>query len=83
MNIHFAITQLIRRPGRTSAAIISIALGIMLFSSLQTYADGYREAARAPLISDRFEGLLYWFHRWAARLGVGWLPAGQHLLNRP
>jgi len=55
----------------------------MLFSSLQTYADGYREAARAPLISDRFEGLLYWFHRWAARLGVGWLPAGQHLLNRP
>jgi lipoprotein-releasing system permease protein len=73
MNIRFAFTQLIKRPGRTSAAIFSVALGIMLFVSLQAYADGYREAARAPLtqigadlaaqrqgnVPDRFEGIVF------------------------
>jgi lipoprotein-releasing system permease protein len=73
MNLHFAITQLIRRPGRTLAAIFSVALGIMLFVSLQAYADGYRQAARAPLtqigadlaaqrqgnVPDKFEGIVF------------------------
>lgn len=73
MNIHFALTEMIRRPGRTLAAIFSVALGIMLFVSLQAYADGYREAARAPLtqigadlaaqrqgnVPDKFEGIVF------------------------
>jgi putative ABC transport system permease protein len=73
MNIHFAFAEMIRRPGRTLAAIFSVALGIMLFVSLQAYADGYREAARAPLtqigadlaaqrqgnVPDKFEGIVF------------------------
>ncbi len=73
MNTHYALTQLVRRPGRTLAAIFSVALGIMLFVSLQAYADGYRQAARAPLtqigadlaaqrqgnVPDKFEGIVF------------------------
>jgi ABC-type antimicrobial peptide transport system permease subunit len=73
MNVNYAITQLIRRPGRTLAAIFSVALGIMLFVSLQAYANGYRQAARAPLtqigadlaaqrqgnVPDKFEGIVF------------------------
>ncbi len=43
------LRELTRRPSRTLSAIFSVAIGITLFVSLQAYAGGYREAARAPL----------------------------------
>lgn len=49
MNPTYLFTELIRRPGRTWAAILSVAVGVALFVSLQAYAIGYRQAARAPL----------------------------------
>lgn len=55
MNICLAFTQLMRQPGRKIAAFFCVALEKMIFVSLQAYADGYREKARAPLISERFE----------------------------
>ncbi|MCA9953632.1 MAG: ABC transporter permease [Anaerolineales bacterium] len=45
----YLIAELIRRPFRTLTIILSIAIGIALFVSLQAYAAGYRAAARAPL----------------------------------
>ena len=73
MNFHYAFTQLIRRPGRSVGSLFSVSLGIMLFISLQAYADGYRQAARAPLtqigadlaaqrqgnVPDKFEGIVF------------------------
>ena len=49
MNPTYLFTELIRRPGRTLAATLSVAVGVALFVSLQAYATGYRQAARAPL----------------------------------
>jgi len=49
MNLSYLFAELSRRPGRTSSAILSVALGVALFVSLQAYASGYRQAARAPL----------------------------------
>jgi len=49
MNPAYLLAELARRPGRTLSAILSVALGLALFVSLQAYAAGYREAARAPL----------------------------------
>ena len=45
----YLIAELTRRPFRTLTAVLSIAIGIALFVSLQAYAAGYRAAARAPL----------------------------------
>ncbi|MCL4394596.1 MAG: ABC transporter permease [Chloroflexi bacterium] len=50
MNLHYLITELRHRPARTLTGILSIAMGVALFVSLQAYADGYRQAARAPLV---------------------------------
>ena len=49
MNLSYLLRELTRRPSRTLSAILSVAIGITLFVSLQAYAGGYREAARAPL----------------------------------
>jgi ABC-type antimicrobial peptide transport system permease subunit len=69
----YILTELWRRPGRSLTAIISVALGVALFISLQAYANGYRQAARAPLVEigadlaaqrqgavpEKFEGLVF------------------------
>lgn len=47
--LSYLFAELTRRPSRTLSAIFSVAIGIALFVSLQAYAGGYREAARAPL----------------------------------
>jgi ABC-type antimicrobial peptide transport system permease subunit len=49
MNLSYLFRELTRRPSRSLSAIFSVAIGITLFVSLQAYAGGYREAARAPL----------------------------------
>ena len=49
MNLSYLFRELTRRSSRTLSAIFSVAIGITLFVSLQAYAGGYREAARAPL----------------------------------
>ena len=49
MNVSYLFRELTRRSSRTLSAIFSVAIGITLFVSLQAYAGGYREAARAPL----------------------------------
>ena len=49
MNFTYLWAELSRRPGRSLAPIASMALGVALFISLQAYAAGYRQAARAPL----------------------------------
>ncbi|HIP71795.1 MAG TPA: hypothetical protein EYH05_10425, partial [Anaerolineae bacterium] len=69
----YLIAELTRRPSRTLSAILSVAIGIALFVSLQAYAGGYRAAARAPLsevgaditaqrqgdVPEGFEGIVY------------------------
>jgi lipoprotein-releasing system permease protein len=73
MNLSYLLAELARRPGRTLAAILSVALGVALFVSLQAYAAGYRKAARAPLaeigadiaaqrqgdVPEAFEGIVF------------------------
>jgi len=49
MSLPYLLAELTRRPRRTLFAILSVASGVALFVSLQAYATGYREAARAPL----------------------------------
>lgn len=49
MNYQYALLEIIRRPKRTIAGFLSIALSVALFLSLQAYSSGYKEAARAPL----------------------------------
>lgn len=49
MNYRYGLMELLLRPKRSIAGIISIALAIALFLSLQAYSSGYKEAARAPL----------------------------------
>ena len=69
----YLIAELTRRPSRTLSAVLSVAIGIALFVSLQAYAGGYRAAARAPLsevgaditaqrqgdVPEGFEGIVY------------------------
>lgn len=43
------LAELRRRPARTVAAVLSLAVGVALFISLQAYGAGYRRAARVPL----------------------------------
>lgn len=71
--ISYVTSELLRRPSRAIAAIISIGIGIALFVSLQAYAGGFRTAARAPLsevgaditaqrqgdVPEAFEGIVY------------------------
>ena len=49
MKFSYVLAELRRRPGRTLAAVLSLAVGVSLFVSLQAYSSGYRQAARAPL----------------------------------
>ncbi len=71
--MNYLWSELRHRPARTLTAVLSIALGVALFVSLQAYADGYRQAARAPLVEvgadltaqrqgtvpDKFEGMVF------------------------
>ncbi len=50
MNFQYLLTELRNRPARTLTGVLSIAIGVALFVSLQAFADGYRQAARAPLV---------------------------------
>jgi lipoprotein-releasing system permease protein len=73
MNLSYLFAELSRRPGRTLSVMLSVALGVALFVSLQAYANGYRQAARAPLsqvgadiaaqrqgaVPDSFEGIVF------------------------
>jgi len=73
MNLAYIFAELSRRPARALMAALSLALGVTLFVSLQAYADGYRQAARAPLaevgadlavqrqgaVPEKFEGLVF------------------------
>lgn len=49
MNLPYLLAELSHRPGRTLTAVLSVAVGVALFISLQAYAAGYRQAARPPL----------------------------------
>ena len=49
MKFTLIVAELRGRPGRTLLGTLSLAVGVAVFLSLQAYADGYREAARAPL----------------------------------
>ena len=73
MNLPYVIAELTRRPRRSLIAALSLALGVALFVSLQAYAEGYRQAARAPLsevgadlaaqrqgaVPEKFEGVTF------------------------
>ena len=73
MSLHYLFSELRNRPTRALTGIFSIAIGVALFVSLQAYADGYRQAARAPLVEvgadltaqqqgtvpDKFEGMVF------------------------
>ena len=73
MTIRYLAAELIHRPRRSLAAILSMTLGVGLFLALQAYSQGYREAARAPLaeigadvaaqrqgkVPEAFEGVLF------------------------
>ena len=73
MNLRYLWATLAGRPTRSLAAMLSVALGVALFVSLQAYASGYRQAARAPLVEvgadltaqrqgtvpDKFEGMVF------------------------
>ncbi|MDE3076774.1 MAG: ABC transporter permease [Chloroflexota bacterium] len=73
MNWPYVFAELTRRPARTIAAALAIAIGVAMFVSLQAYADGYRQAARAPLdqigadviaqrqgaVPNAFEGIVF------------------------
>lgn len=73
MNLSYLFAELSRRPARALMAALSLALGVALFISLQAYADGYRQAARAPLadvgadlaaqrqgaVPEKFEGMVF------------------------
>ena len=50
MSLHYLFAELRNRPVRAFTGAFSIAIGVALFVSLQAYADGYRRAARAPLV---------------------------------
>jgi lipoprotein-releasing system permease protein len=49
MRTLYLLHELARRPARTLTALLSVAVGVALFLSLQAYAEGYRAGARAPL----------------------------------
>ena len=73
MNLSYVLAELMRRPARTLTGLLSVAVGVALFVSLQAYATGYREAARAPLseigadviaqrqgtVPEAFEGIVF------------------------
>jgi lipoprotein-releasing system permease protein len=73
MNSQYLGAELIRRPSRTLFAILSITFGVAMFVSLQAFANGYKQAARAPLgevgsdvavqrqgnVPDKFEGVVF------------------------
>ena len=73
MKFSYLGAELLRRPRRSLAALLSITFGVALLLSLQAYSSGYRLAARAPLagigadiaaqrqgkVPEAFEGILF------------------------
>ena len=73
MKISYLGAELLHRPRRTLAAILSMTFGVALLLSLQAYSHGSRVAARAPLaeigadvaaqrqgkVPQAFEGILF------------------------
>ena len=73
MNISYLGAELLHRPRRSLAALLSMTFGVALLLSLQAYSNGYRLAARAPLaeigadiaaqrqgkVPQAFEGILF------------------------
>jgi ABC-type antimicrobial peptide transport system permease subunit len=73
MNLPYLGAELLHRPRRSLAALLSMAFGVALLLSLQAYSNGYRIAARAPLaeigadlaaqrqgkVPQAFEGILF------------------------
>ena len=73
VNAAYLVTAVIRRPARAVTSIVSLALGVALFISLQAYASGFRQASRAPLVEigadlaaqrqgavpEKFEGMVF------------------------
>ncbi len=49
MNPAYVLAELTRRPARTMAGLLSVAVGVALFITLLAYANAYRQAARFPL----------------------------------
>ncbi len=49
MRLSYLVAELVKRPRRSVAALLSMAFGVALLLSLQAYSTGYRLAARAPL----------------------------------
>ncbi|MDR6225979.1 ABC transporter permease [Desmospora profundinema] len=46
---HYIKQELTNRFKRTLIAVLSVAIGVALFVSLQSYSEGYHQASRAPL----------------------------------
>jgi len=73
LDVTYLLAGILHRPARAVTAIVSIALGVALFVSLQAYAGAYREAARVPLVEigadlaaqrqgdvpEKFEGVVF------------------------
>jgi ABC-type antimicrobial peptide transport system permease subunit len=73
MKFSYLGAELLHRPRRSLAAILSMAFGVALLLSLQAYSSGYRKAARAPLaeigadiaaqrqgkVPEAFQGILF------------------------
>jgi ABC-type antimicrobial peptide transport system permease subunit len=73
VKISYLGAELLHRPRRTLAALLSMTIGVALLLSLQAYSNGYRLAARAPLaeigsdiavqrqgkVPQAFEGILF------------------------
>jgi lipoprotein-releasing system permease protein len=73
MNVPYLGAELLHRPRRSLAALLSMTFGVALLLSLQAYSNGYRLAARAPLaaigadiaaqrqgkVPEAFEGILF------------------------
>ncbi|MHB1135043.1 MAG: hypothetical protein ACYC4L_21950, partial [Chloroflexota bacterium] len=49
MLLSYVLAELTRRPLRLAGSLLSVAVGVALFVSLQAYSEGYRNAARVPL----------------------------------
>lgn len=73
MNARYLLAELRHRFKRSLFAILSVAIGVAIFISLQAYAEGYHRAARAPLteigadivaerqgkVPEKFEGVVF------------------------
>lgn len=50
MEISYLVAGVSGHSAWAVTAIVSVTIGVALFSSLQTYLDAYGQAARVPLV---------------------------------